>query len=82
LRQTDFLTNVQCKPSTDDASVAKFLQARSRQHIPYAGRKSDVFDKRIVRQFRYWIYQTSFAHFLALLPEFGQTADWLSRLLF
>jgi hypothetical protein len=57
------------------ADLADCLQARRRQYIPYASGKSDVFDKRIVRQFRCWIYQTSFAHFpFTLSPELDQAA--------
>jgi hypothetical protein len=47
------------------ADLADCLQARGRQHVPYACGKSNVFDQGIVRQFRRRIDETSFAHFFA-----------------
>jgi hypothetical protein len=38
-------------------------QARGRQHIPDACRKSNVFDRRVVRQLWRRVDQMSFAHF-------------------
>jgi hypothetical protein len=46
------------------ANFTNHLQARGRQHVPDASRKSNTIDRRIVRQFRPGIDQVSFGHYL------------------
>src|ERR1700722_11705533 len=70
------------------ADLADCLQARGRQHVMNACRKSNVFDWRVVRKLGRRIDQMSFAHF-AFSPSFtgrvvvtgsrGPSSRWVLR---